>query len=50
MQLVENRTKLKHTKYGIGVYKGKYSETSITVDFPKHGEKHLSITAFKLID
>lgn len=46
MQLIENKTKLKHTKYGIGIYKGKYSETSITVDFPGFGEKHLSKTAF----
>lgn len=46
MQLVENKTKLKHTKYGIGIYKGKHSETGIIVEFPGHGEKHLFTTAF----
>lgn len=47
MQFIENKTKLKHKTYGIGVFKEKYSESAITVTFPLYGDKNLALTTFK---
>lgn len=47
MRLIEKETKLKHKKFGEGVFQSKSSDSAIIVHFPKYGEKLLSISAFE---
>lgn len=46
LQLIKNKTKLKHKTFGDGIFKGK-SEKAITVTFPLYGDKNFTLASFK---
>ncbi len=48
MRLIENVTKIKHTKFGIGIYKETIASSQIILVVFPCGEKKLSMDAFKM--